>query len=312
MRTTVIKRSVRAAKEDGPHKFDDGQLCNSCIPNSFHVWTMCGIPVYIHILLIIYVLYEVIPTNSFSWRWATGRLPGSGAGWYWLTCFTSMLMLFATVYVHELCHCWAAVLTGGSVARILLWPLGGLAYIMSSRRRCASIKVSAAGPAVHVPLAAIMAGILLAYGKKILWPFQTWTDREIPHDGRSFLIWVATEGFILQVVLMAFNLFIPMYPLDCGQIFVSTLMLHGVSAETAAFSCLCVSVPLALGLGGFGIWQMSQVHNADSTVASTITLIMSIWILQQCYFVYKCYVAGRITEHPCFYEDEEKPQPTYL
>lgn len=46
---------------------------------------------------------------------------------YWFVLLGPVLLL--TVLVHELGHCLAARQVGGSATGILLWPLGGLAYI---------------------------------------------------------------------------------------------------------------------------------------------------------------------------------------
>ena len=59
--------------------------------------------------------------------------------------------LFGDVLLHELCHCLMARRLGMPVASILLWPLGGLAYIGRAPSACADLKVAAAGPASHVP-----------------------------------------------------------------------------------------------------------------------------------------------------------------
>jgi hypothetical protein len=51
-------------------------------------------------------------------------------GWYVLLSFVLMgPVLLATILVHELGHCLAARSIGGTVDSILLWPLGGLAFM---------------------------------------------------------------------------------------------------------------------------------------------------------------------------------------
>ena len=49
-------------------------------------------------------------------------------GWYVvLYVLIYVFVLWTSVFVHELGHCYAAIKGGGEVESILLWPLGGLA-----------------------------------------------------------------------------------------------------------------------------------------------------------------------------------------
>lgn len=57
----------------------------------------------------------------------------------------------AQVLVHELCHCWMARRCGGEVLEILLWPLGGLAFIGKLDTAEKDLRVAAAGPLSHIP-----------------------------------------------------------------------------------------------------------------------------------------------------------------
>ena len=63
-------------------------------------------------------------------------------------------VLLGTVLVHELGHCFAARRVGGEAVAcsILLWPLGGLAFIGDSFSPLEDLQVALAGPLTHVPM----------------------------------------------------------------------------------------------------------------------------------------------------------------
>jgi hypothetical protein len=59
------------------------------------------------------------------------------------------------VLVHEFGHSLAARCVGGSADRIILWPLGGLAYISHDAGPAADLWVTLAGPLTHIPQAGV-------------------------------------------------------------------------------------------------------------------------------------------------------------
>jgi Zn-dependent protease len=62
-------------------------------------------------------------------------------------------ILFLTVLIHELGHCLMAIRLNGDVNLILLWPLGGVAYIsfFGNANPKADILIAIAGPLTHIP-----------------------------------------------------------------------------------------------------------------------------------------------------------------
>ena len=50
------------------------------------------------------------------------------AGWYIMLVCLFNVSLWETVLIHELGHCFAGYLVGGHTDKVLLWPLGGLAF----------------------------------------------------------------------------------------------------------------------------------------------------------------------------------------
>src|SRR5947209_15751163 len=67
--------------------------------------------------------------------------------------------LFAIVLLHEFGHVLACRQVGGQAQRIVLWPLGGLAYVAPPARPGAVLWTIAAGPLVNVVLLLPLGGL---------------------------------------------------------------------------------------------------------------------------------------------------------
>lgn len=173
--------------------------------NSLKVLTLPilgGVPLHIHSLWLVFILLSCLGAWQISSLFAVYSLLLGGP------------VLFLTVLIHELGHAAMAVKLGGTVSRILLWPLGGLAYIsfFGETSPKADALVAIAGPLTHFPQVALWAGLMaLSTGGtvQLTWPISWGYD-----------LWVAVcAGAIgIQVALFLFNL-IPAYPLDGGRLF---------------------------------------------------------------------------------------------
>ena len=64
---------------------------------------------------------------------------------------------FGSVLLHEFGHCFGARYMGGEAREILIWPLGGLAYVDVPHRWKALFVMVAAGPAVNVLICIVCA-----------------------------------------------------------------------------------------------------------------------------------------------------------
>lgn len=155
------------------------------------------------------------------------------------------LILFLTVLLHELCHCFAARALGGEAREILLWPLGGLAFTGGVRSPAGSIVVAAAGPLVHIPLALGLGLALARMGHPLtLADFNPLGVESYPQS--SMLANLLYFSFRLQLELFCLNM-LPAYPLDGGQILVGWLATR-FELPRAATICGLLSVGLAVGL----------------------------------------------------------------
>ena len=157
---------------------------------AFPIFRLAGIRIYLHFTWFIVAAFEVV---RFAGRY---RNPIWAAFEY--------LALFAIVLAHEFGHAFACRQTGGHADTIVLWPLGGIAFVKPPPRPGAYLWSIAAGPLVNVvlfPLFMFMAFFLVGLHWKTVHP-----------DFYKFVFTV----FSMNGFLLIFNL-IPVYPLDGGQ-----------------------------------------------------------------------------------------------
>lgn len=145
------------------------------------------------------------------------------------------LSLFAIVLLHEYGHALACKSVGGTADRIVLWPLGGVAFVNPPHRAGAYLWSIVAGPLVNVLLLPLtFYAVWLRMGTGIT------TELE------RFLFSVG----VTNAVLLIFNL-LPIYPLDGGQIFRAILwFMVGAarSLQVAAVTGIVGAVVLGLGM----------------------------------------------------------------
>ena len=163
---------------------------------AIHLFQIAGIDVYLHWSWFILGIIEV------------GYLKSRYSSLLW--CVMEYLAIFFIVLLHEFGHAFACRQVGGRANRIMLWPLGGVAYVEPPLRPGAMLWSLAAGPLVNVVL---MAPLGAAYW---LAASQGWPDPA--PDAYTWLSWI----FWINVTLLIFNL-LPVYPLDGGQILRSLL-----------------------------------------------------------------------------------------
>ncbi len=159
---------------------------------SFHLFRLAGISVYLH------WSWFLVAVLQISWR--PDEYRGNDA---WKV--AEYLALFAIVLTHEFGHALACRSVGGVAERIVLWPLGGVAYVAPPPRPGPILWSIAAGPLVNVAL------LLPFFGLNLLADSHDWATT---HPNAA--TFVANLGRI-NLVLLIFNL-LPIYPLDGGQI----------------------------------------------------------------------------------------------
>jgi Zn-dependent protease len=163
---------------------------------SIRLFQFKGITVFLHWSWFLVAVYEI-----------NGR-PRSYSSIVWNV--LEYLALFLIVMLHEFGHSLACRQVGGRANQIVLWPLGGVAYVDPPPRPGATLWSIAAGPLVNVALAPIIMGV----GRMSL--LLGWYTA-VP-DLRTLIHAI----FYIDVGLLIFNI-LPIYPLDGGQILRSLL-----------------------------------------------------------------------------------------
>ena len=98
------------------------------------------------------------------------------------------LSLFAIVTLHEFGHALACRSVGGQANRIVLWPLGGIAYVSPPHRPGAVLWSIVAGPLVNVllvPVTLVAAWAATGYGILIASVARTAQQASAPAWERS-------------------------------------------------------------------------------------------------------------------------------
>jgi Zn-dependent protease len=153
------------------------------------------------------------------------------------------LSLFAIVLIHEYGHQLACRQVGGKTHDIVLWPLGGVAYVSPPERPGAQLWSIAAGPLVNVILAPCLLAIVGVLSS---------LDWQQAHPDAYALCRNIT---FINIALLIFNL-LPVYPLDGGQILRSILWFMFGRAN----SLMVVSVLGFVGVAGLiliALWSQS-------------------------------------------------------
>lgn len=166
------------------------------------------------------------------------------------------LSLFLIVLMHEFGHAMACRSVGGVAEQIVLWPLGGVAYVQPPPRPGPILWSIAAGPLVNVALVPVTVLLWLLFA-------------HLQGPDASVTVFFRVVTFI-NGGLLVFNL-LPIYPLDGGQMLRSLLWF----AVGRAISLLMVSI---LGLLGGLAFLLFGVLAAGFWIA-----LMGGFILMQSY-----------------------------
>jgi Zn-dependent protease len=117
---------------------------------AFPLGRMFGIDVRVHFTLPV-VMIGLIMKAATAPEAPTGL---------WVDATVVMLVLFASILLHEFGHCFAARSVDGEASEILLWPLGGLAACDLPHAPRAHLLTALGGPAVNLLLCVAAGGAL--------------------------------------------------------------------------------------------------------------------------------------------------------
>jgi Zn-dependent protease len=201
---------------------------------SIRLFRFSGIDLFLHWSWFLMAAYEIqIRKGSYS-----------SVTWNVL----EYLALFIIVMLHEFGHALACRQVGGVANQIVLWPLGGVAYVNPPPRPGATLWSIAAGPLVNVALAPILLGIY-ALGNSLGWA----ASQPDLHALVYVVLWI-------DIGLFVFNM-LPFYPLDGGQILRSLLWFVLGRGRSLMVATVLGLIGVA-GFIGLAVWKESLWYGA--------------------------------------------------
>jgi Zn-dependent protease len=196
---------------------------------AIRLFRLAGVDVFLHWSWFLVAFYEIQARD--------GRY--SSVTWSVL----EYLALFLIVLTHEFGHAMACRQVGGTANRIVLWPLGGVAYVKPPQRPGATLWSIAAGPLVNVALLPILIAVY-AISRSMGWA-QTMPDA---YRLVRAIMWI-------NVSLLVFNM-LPIYPLDGGQILRSVLW-FGLGRARSLMTVTILGFLGIVGFFGLAVWSQS-------------------------------------------------------
>jgi Zn-dependent protease len=211
---------------------------------SFHLFRLAGVDVFLH--------WSWFVVAAIELQTRQGRY--SSLAWSAL----EYLALFLIVLTHEFGHAMACKQVGGTANRIVLWPLGGVAFVNPPQRPGATLWSIAAGPLVNVVLLPVLIAAYVLF--RTFGLAQTMPDAY--HLVRT-IMWI-------NVSLLVFNM-LPIYPLDGGQILRSLLWFVMGRARS-----LMVATILGF-VGVVGFFGLAVVRQSVWIGAVAVFMLLNCW-----------------------------------
>ena len=149
---------------------------------SIRLFRFAGINVFLHWSWFLVAAFE-ISTRTRSYSSVTWNV-------------LEYLALFLIVLMHEYGHALACRQVGGTSDQIVLWPLGGVAYVDPPPRPGATLWSIAAGPLVNVALIPVLWGMGMtsrSLGWNIEMPKRDFALFQICSVGFGLASWVYGE-----------------------------------------------------------------------------------------------------------------------
>lgn len=200
---------------------------------------------------------NIHPTFALVFVWA-GLQWGIGSdrgAWPLLLGLLLVLLVFASVLVHELGHCAMALQFGVRVLDITLWPFGGVARIeqMPALPR-SELLIALAGPAMNLAIAVALlppvALIWVLFGREWI---LTGPDVLASITPASLVAYIA----ITNLFIMLFNL-LPAFPVDGGRMLRAALT-PGLGRDRATSVAVAIGMGMAVLIIALGVQQRQPV-----------------------------------------------------
>jgi Zn-dependent protease len=213
-----------------------------------------GIPVYIS-------PYWLIFAGVLVWMYATGPaehdIVKTGDKYIVATAF--VVLLYASVLVHELAHCVVARGFGLPVRRVLLYPLGGWSEIEQEPQSPGrEALISVAGPLVSLAIAGLGFGLA----------------HVVRHGLTHAVIW---QLFVANTLVGIFNL-LPGLPLDGGRVFRAGIWKLSGNQVSATIAAAWAGRVLAIAIVAIALYGQGATNSLLS--------LYWVWILFVAIFIW--------------------------
>lgn len=227
---------------------------------SFPFGRIFGVNIRVHLLfpvifiaLVLRAAYTKLPPDNTP-------LPGM-----WIDVAIILTLLFLSVILHELGHCFGARWMHGDAQNVLIWPLGGLAYVDVPHTPRANAITTAAGPAANLLLCVLSGLFLLVTWTEPIQPswspfycpmrwrdqlveLRSWSGHTVqlsPYSATVILSWL----FWVNWVSLLLNLLLPAFPLDAGRLLQCALwprLGYAAATKVAVYSGFATAVVLGI------------------------------------------------------------------
>ncbi len=187
----------------------------------------------------------VLIGGLLSWLLATVILPNGAPGLvgtaYWSVAVVGALLFLGSLLAHEMAHSIIARRNDVEVEGVTLWLFGGFAQFASEPQTPgAEFRISAAGPATSLAVAALFVGAALGLDAA-----------GVPTLYTTLLAWLG----LINGFLGLFNL-LPGAPLDGGRVLASALWKLRGDRVAGRIGAARVGRAVGMGIAGLGVAEM--------------------------------------------------------
>jgi len=191
-------------------------------------------------------------------------------------------LLFGTVLLHEFGHALSCRAVGGEAYHIVLWPLGGIAFVQPPMKAWAWLVTTVCGPLVNALLWPIFWYLTFH------WPFG------VPHDPNgAYVCMIVRAGcgllYSINRGLLLFNL-IPAYPMDGGRMLQEVLWLIVGYARSMKIAGMVGTVAggglIVLGLGLYTI-RIPAVNFTLGARLDPLLAVIGLLCVMQSFAIYQ-------------------------
>lgn len=276
------------------------RLARNDMRTNWQIGRIGGIPLQFHWSFIFVFVWVVYTSWAPEGGIDTDALFSVGI---WVT------MVFIAVLLHEYGHAIMARLLGVGTKKIVVYPLGGGAYLEKMPEEPhKEILIAVAGPLVNILLALSVAPLIWLtenWKRKALLVYILRPESNVPVFGIGPADYAIALFFILNLLLAFFNL-LPAYPLDGGRIFRAALTWI-LGRRRATLVASLMGVAFALVFLGFAIATSDWLFGVGALLVGAFAVV-EMFSTQRTRFLSRHFVPEVMsTAFPRVYLQEDMP-----